>query len=178
MNQLIRFNPQRAALRAVLAVSVLVLGAGYSHMASAMPAGGHGGYAGHGGHEMGMGSPRHMDRLLDVVKATPEQRAQIKQISEAARADMAAQRDTVRKLHEQNRALFAQPTVDARSAEALRQQMMAQHEQASKRMLQVKLEISRVLTPEQRALLSERMQQRGEMMQRHRERDGQEKPRT
>jgi len=120
-----------------------------------------------------------MERLLDEVKATPDQRAQIKQLTEAARVDMAAQREAGRKLHEQDRALFVQPTVDARTAETLRQQKMALHEQASKRMLQLKLDISRVLSPEQRASLNERMKQRGELMQRHRqEREGLEKPRT
>ena len=45
--------------------------------------------------------------------------------------------------------------------------MMQQHDQASRRMMQAMLEVSRVLTPEQRKLLAERMAQRGEMMQRH-----------
>jgi protein CpxP len=45
--------------------------------------------------------------------------------------------------------------------------MLAQHDAASKRMLQAMLDVSRVLTPEQRAKLAERMQQRREMMQRH-----------
>ena len=126
-----------------------------------------------------MGGPRQMERMLDEVNATPEQRAQIKQITDAVRADMAAQRDAGRKLHEQNRALFAQPNVDARAVETLRQQMLAQHDQASKRMMQMKLDISRVLSPEQRALISERMKKHEEMMQRHRqERDGLSKPRA
>ena len=166
---------RRSAWRTALAVAAVTLGASLSPLAWALPFGGQGGP---GGHELG-GSPRHMERLLDEVKATPEQRAQIKQMTEAARTDLLAQREAGRKLHEQNRALFAQPTVDARTAETLRQQLMAQHDQASKRMLQLKLDISRVLSPEQRAMLNERMKQRGEMMQRHRqERDGLEKPRT
>lgn len=171
-----RSNPQRRAWRMVLAVTAVALGASFSHIVWAMPVGG--GPGGPGGHEM-RGSLRHMERLLDEVKASPEQRAQIKLITESARADMAAQREAGRKLHEQSRALFAQPTVDARAAETLRQQMQAQHEVASKRRLQMKLEISRVLSPEQRAALSERMKQRGEMMQRHRqERGSLEAPRS
>ena len=176
-----RTNPARHNLRLLMAVTAIALSAGLTQMAWARPfdgPGGPGGPGAHGGVEMG-GSPRHMDRLLDEVKATPEQRVQIKQITDAARTDMAAQREAGRKLHEQNRALFAQPNVDARSAETLRQQMVAQHDQASKRMLQMKLDISRVLTPEQRMLLSERMKKRDEMMQRHRQdREGLDKPRT
>ncbi len=172
MNPEYRMSAHRPAWRNMLAVAAVTLGATLAPLAWALP------FGGHGGHEMG-GSPRHMERLLDEVKATPEQRSQIKQLTEAARTDMAAQREAGRRLHEQNRALFAQPTVDARTAETLRQQLMAQHDQASKRMLQLKLEISRVLSPEQRAMLNERLKQRGELMQRHRqERDGFEKPRT
>ncbi len=168
--------------RVLAAAGLLVLAAAYTQTASARPPGGpghaeHAEHAGHRGHGMA-GSPRHLERMLDEVKATPEQRAQIKQITDAARTDMAAQREAKRQLHEQNRALFAQPTVDARSAEALRAQMMAQHDQASKRMLQMRLDISRVLSPEQRAQLGERMKKRHEMMQRHRqEREALDKPR-
>lgn len=175
-------RPQpRQHWRLLVAVTAVALGASLSQIAWAQPMGDHGGpgpHRGHGGPEMG-GSPRHMERLLDEVKATPEQRAQIKQITEAARADMSTQREAGRKLHEQNRALFAQPTVDARSAETLRQQMLAQHDAMSKRMLQMKLDISRVLSPEQRAAMAERMKMRGDMMQRHRqERSSLDKPRT
>jgi periplasmic protein CpxP/Spy len=43
--------------------------------------------------------------------------------------------------------------------------MLAQHDQASKRVLQAMLDVSKVLTPEQRATLGERMKQRQAMMQ-------------
>jgi Spy/CpxP family protein refolding chaperone len=64
--------------------------------------------------------------------------------------------------------LLAQPTVDARAVEALRQKMLAQHDQASQRWTQALLEISRVLTPEQRQQAAERLRQRLAMVQRHR----------
>ena len=63
--------------------------------------------------------------------------------------------------------LFAQPTVDARAVEAVRQQMLQQHDQSSRRWMQAMLDASAVLTPEQRAQLAERMKQRRDMMQRH-----------
>ena len=73
-------------------------------------------------------------------------------------------------------ALFAQPTVDARAVETLRQQQMAQHDAASKRMAQLMIDVSRVLTPEQRKALAERMAQRRALMERHRgERDAAER---
>jgi Spy/CpxP family protein refolding chaperone len=72
--------------------------------------------------------------------------------------------------------LFTQPIVDANAAEALRQQMLVQHDQASKRMMLAMLDVSRVLTPEQRQKLGEQMAQRHAMMERHRaERQAQDK---
>jgi Spy/CpxP family protein refolding chaperone len=173
-------------MRLLLATLVVAVAGSMAQTAIAGPHGGMGGHdtmADRGHHEgmmggpgmVGMGGmhqPRHMDRLLDSVNATAEQRAQIKQITDAARADLNAQRDTGRKLHEQGQALFLQPNVDARAVEALRQQMLAQHDQASKRMTQAMLDVSKVLTPEQRKAMGERMAQRRSMMQRHRaERD-------
>lgn len=158
------------ALSLVLAVSAFAV-----QTASAQPqgmmAGGehrHGARGGEGmGHDMALASPRMMARMLDGVNATPEQRAQIQQLAEAARADMKAQFEAGRKLREDSAALFSQPTVDARAAEALRQQRMAQHDQASKRQMQLMLDISRVLTPEQRKLMAERMVQRRSMKERY-----------
>lgn len=170
-------------MRLLLATLVVAVAGSMAQTAIAGPHGGMGGHdtmADRGHHEgmmggpgmVGMHQPRHMDRLLDGVNATAEQRAQIKQITDAARADLNAQRDTGRKLHEQGQALFLQPNVDARAVEALRQQMLAQHDQASKRMTQAMLDVSKVLTPEQRKAMGERMAQRRSMMQRHRaERD-------
>ena len=176
--------------RLLTATTLLALAAGVAQTALAAP-GGSGGPGMHGGRghaegagaHAGMGgmawSPRHLDRMLDSVNATADQRAQITKIVDAARADMQAQRATSQSLHQQSQALFAQTTVDARAAETLRQQMMAQHEQASKRLMQVKLDISRVLTPEQRKTLAERMESRRSLMERHRlERQALDKPKV
>lgn len=108
-----------------------------------------------------------MMRLLDRVNATPEQRSQIQQIMHSQASEMRAQHEAGRALRQQAMALFAQPTVDANAVEALRQQQLALHDAASKRMTQAMIEISRVLTPEQRKQLAEQMSQRSEMMQRH-----------
>ncbi len=130
------------------------------------------GGGGHGGHGMmgargGPGGGRGMDRMLDSVNATEAQRSQIRAILQAARTDMQAQHAARKALHDQERAVWTQPTVDARAAEALRAQKLAMHDAASKRMLQARLDISRVLTPEQRKLMADRMAQRHAMMERH-----------
>lgn len=131
------------------------------------PAGGSG--AAMGGHGMGMmGLPPMHGRMLDRVGATDEQKAQIEQIMQSARADLKAQRDAGASTREQARALFAQPNIDARTAETLRQQLMAQHDQASQRMTQAMVEASRVLTVEQRQALVQQTEQRRALMEQHR----------
>ena len=113
----------------------------------------------HQGGGMWAAHPRHLERMLDAVKATDAPKAQVRQIMQSAAADMATQREAGRSLRDQAMAVFAAPMVDANAAEQLRQQMVAQHAQGSKRMLAAMLEVSRALTPEQRAAWAERMRQ-------------------
>lgn len=170
MNPITTTSWNRRALR-LLGTGVVVALAGTAMLtAEAAPMDGHrhgGMMAGPmGGYPGGMmGGPR-AERMLEAVGASAEQRAQIRQIMDAARADLQAQREGGRALHEQMRQLFTQPTVDANAAEALRQQQLARHDVASKRMMQAMLEASRVLTPEQRTKLAELAAQRRGMMER------------
>ena len=142
-----------------------------------------------GGHEgrLGMmhfgGSPEHMmrgiDPMLDSLNATDAQRTQIKQIVQAAATDLKAQHEGGRALRQKALQIFAAPNVDAAGAEALRQQMSAQHDQASKRVLALMLDVSKVLTPEQRVKIAERVKNRGAQMQdrrQHMQRDNADRP--
>ena len=154
------------SMKIVLAGMVLAVAStvALSVDAQPMPSGGP---AGHG---MFMGGPHggHMlERMLDSVNATDQQRAQIKQIMQSAHADLKAQHEADRGIHDQMVAAFTQPTVDANAVEALRQRQLAAHDQASKRMMQAMLDVSRVLTPEQRKTLADKMAKRHDMMQRH-----------
>lgn len=108
-----------------------------------------------------------LDRVLDQVKATDAQRTQIKALAKAAEADLKPLHEAGRGLHEKTLALFAQPQVDAAAAESLRQQALASHDAISKRTLQLALDVSKVLTPEQRADLVAKMQKRHERMKAH-----------
>lgn len=167
-NVLRRINTPPAKLLA--ATLVLALAGGFTlTSANAAPPGG-GMYGGHGPMAGGpmMGGPGHMGRMLDVVNATAEQKAQIKQIMDSARTDTRAQHDSLKTLRTQQQQLFTQTTVDANAAEALRVQMSALHDQVSKRMLQAMIESSRVLTPDQRKQLAERMTEMRSRMERHR----------
>jgi Spy/CpxP family protein refolding chaperone len=170
-----RFALASVALAAVVAGSAQAAPGGPGmHGTMMMAQGPMGGPGGHGGMFGGM-----MTRMLDRVNATPEQRAQIEQIVKANAGEMRAQREAGRALREQAMTLFAQPTVDANAVEALRQKQLAMHDAASKRMTATMLEISRVLTPEQRKQMAEQMSQRREMMQRHqRERQSLDAPKS
>ena len=143
-------------------------GPGYGPGAGMGP--GHGpGMMMHGGPGMGMqGGGRYMERMLDQVNATAEQRTQIRSIMQAARDDVRKIHEGAAALREQSRQLWSQPNIDANAAEALRKQQLAVHDQVSQRMLRARLDASTVLTPEQRKLMAERMAQRQAMMQRHR----------
>ena len=157
-----------AAAATVLALSLsapAVASPGGQHGHGEMHAGMHAGGADGG---MGMRGGKHLERALDRAGATAEQKAQIRQIAEATRSDLKAQHEAGKSLHEQQRALMAQPNIDARAAETLRQQKMAQHDAVSKRMLQSQLDMARVLTPEQRQQMTQMMEQRRSQMQRHR----------
>ena len=158
-------KPQtRHKLRLLLATAVLALAGGTLQTVHAAP-GEHAGRMGLDG--PGLAHPEHIARLLESVGASAEQQAQVKQILQAARSELQPQQAQRKALHEQGRALFTQATVDARAAEVLRQQMQALHEQSSKRMLQALLDISRVLSPEQRQAIATKMSQRHGMFQRH-----------
>ncbi|MEO8122609.1 MAG: Spy/CpxP family protein refolding chaperone [Burkholderiales bacterium] len=137
--------------------------------------GGHGmggaGMMSGGGPGMMGGSARMTDRMLDGLDATDAQRTQIRQITQAAAAEMKTQFEAGRALREQGLAIFSAPTIDAAAAESLRQQMLAQHDQMSKRMTETMVAVANVLTPEQRAKFAERMKTRSDERRDHMQRD-------
>lgn len=173
-------------MKLTLAALVIAMAGSVALTVQAQPMGGMQGgmeHGHHGGKMMGgdgaRGGMQLSERVLDRVKATPEQRTQIRQIMDAARKDLQGQHEAGRALREQSMQLFTQPNVDANAAEALRQKMLAQHDQSSKRMLQAMVESSRVLTPEQRAQLADGLKKRRDMMERHqRERRTLEAPKS
>jgi len=174
MHEVKAAQPRRqGSMRALqlMAVSVFVvaaLGATFSAHAQGHRGPGMGDGGGHGGMMMFDGAPqqigRSVDGMLDGLNASAAQRTQIKQIATAAAADLKAQHEAARGMREKGMQIFSAPTVDAAAAESLRQQMSAQHDQASKRRLQAMLDIAKVLTPEQRAKIGERMKERQAVM--------------
>jgi len=151
-----------------------------------MTAGGHMGHMHHGGMGGGMGmmfggSPERMgrmiDHMLDGLNANDAQRGQIKQIAASAGADLKAQAETGRALRQRALQAFTAPTVDAATVEQVRAQMLQLHDQSSRRMTQAMLDIARVLPPEQRAKIGERMRDWQSRMDERRQREQREPPR-
>lgn len=170
-------------MKLMFASLLVAASAAFAVSASAQPGPhGHGGHGWHGAHAGPgkmwgpMAGGRGMDRLLTDVGASDEQKQQIRQIMKDAFKDLRAQREQNRALRERAMEVFTAPNVDANAAEAVRQQMLQQHDQASRRMTQAMLDASRVLTPEQRTQIAERIKQRKEQarerMQRRAERRG------
>ncbi len=111
----------------------------------------------------GMGLPLGgpmLDRVLDEVKVSDDQRERLHQIAAAARADLEPTGAAARADHARLVELFAQPTVDAAAVEALRQQMLARHDQVTRRVNVAMLDAAQVLTPEQRRQFAEHIRQR------------------
>jgi protein CpxP len=158
-------------LRFMLMSMLVAVSATVAMSAWAGPGGRHG-----GPDAMMFGGGRGVDRMLDGLNATDAQRSQIKQIMGAARDELKGTRDQQRALREKSLQIFTAPTVDAAQAESVRQQMQQLHDTSSRRMLQAMLDASRVLTPEQRAKLGERIKQRGDAMRERMQRMDRERP--
>lgn len=176
MNAITVSNPWSRRARILLAGGVLLALAGTAALVQAHPGpwGGppHQAWAADAGPGPGPGpwgammAGRRGQRMLEAAGVSAEQQAQIRRLFEAARAERDAAREGGAALHEQMRQLFTQPTIDAAAAEALRQQQLARIDAASQRQLQLMLDVSRVLTPEQRVRLAEQAAQRKARMRR------------
>ena len=141
--------------------------AGPAGAAPGMAPGGMQASAHHGmGHGMA-GAGMMSERMLDAAGASAEQKAKVRDLLKAAQDDRRKQHEGDHELHQKMMALMAAPQVDAAAAEALRQQLQARRDVASKRQLQAMLDVGAVLTPEQRQKLADRMKSRQDMMQRH-----------
>ena len=168
-------SPQRA-LGALLVGGALVFAGAQLSQAIAQPGAQHAPHHGthhgaqhgaqHGAHHA-PGLPfagRGFERVLDEVKATDAQRQQIKQITDQARTDLQALHQQGRDAHQQGMAIWTSPKLDAADAEKHRQQMLAHHDQVSKRMMQAMLDVGKVLSPEQRAQAAQILKQRHDRM--------------
>ena len=102
----------------------------------------------------------HVAHVLDEVDATPEQKAQVKDIVAAATKDLEALHQQNGGIHKELHEIFTAPTIDRAKLETVRAEHMQALDAASKRCAAALADAAEVLTPEQRKTLGEKMAKR------------------
>ena len=102
----------------------------------------------------------HVQHMLDEANATPEQKAQIKDIVASAVKDLEALHQQNGGIHKELHQIFVAPTIDRAKLEAVRAEHIAALDAASKRCATALADAAEVLTPEQRKTLGEKMAKR------------------
>ncbi|MEN9895791.1 MAG: hypothetical protein RIR97_1643 [Pseudomonadota bacterium] len=144
-------------------VTLSLLGAGATFAVSKDM--GHGKHGMHGMHDMdgkgdrGAFMERRFNKMLDLAKATPEQKEKLTAIFEKAKADMKPEDDKSgpRGMRNEIMTLLSAPTIDKAAVEKVRADHVAMMDTRSKAMTTALMEAADILTPEQRATLVENM---------------------
>jgi len=102
----------------------------------------------------------HVAHVLDEVDATPEQKAQVKDIVAAATKDLEALHQQNGGIHKELHEIFTAPTIDRAKLETVRAEHMQALDAASKRCAAALADAAEMLTPEQRKTLGEKMAKR------------------
>ncbi len=124
---------------------------------------------GRGGAGLGHLDGGRMMELLEDVGATEAQRRQIRDIYTAARADLSTLRSQVLSLRQRQLALWSAATIDAVSMEAVRKQLQDVRGQVEARLQRALVDAGRVLSPDQRQKMSQRLAGRMQHMKEQRD---------
>jgi protein CpxP len=159
---------RRWTLAGVAAATIAATGAAFAWHGGAHAHGGFGRHGHFGGPFSGQMDPESMGRRIDAmvqwmladVEATPEQREKIGAIAKAAASELAPLRTQHRDARRKMIELLAQPTIDRAQFERMRVEQMQVGETVTKRMTQAMLDAAEVLTPDQRAKLAQKWQER------------------
>ena len=104
---------------------------------------------------------RRVDRMLDRVDASQEQRDKVNGIVKGAFGDVTALGVKPWETREKFIGLLRADTIDPAAFEALRAQQISTADAASKRIVQAMTEAAQVLTPQQRRELADRWERHG-----------------
>ena len=147
---------KRGLIVGLLAAGAVVVGVG---VAASQPWGGSGfGPGGMGGAFMNMRAEWGVNRMLDRIDATPDQKAKVTAIVKSALADLEPMRASRAAFREDAARLMKADKIDRAEIEKFRAQRIAQADAASKRVTQALADAAEVLTPKQRAELVGRME--------------------
>ncbi len=146
-------NGKRRAFQAIAAVATLgFLGKAAAQMTQGMP---------------GRGDPaamaeRRVDHLIKLVNGTPEQKAKLLALAQAAMADMKPLRERLSGARKRGIELLAAASIDRGAIDKLRGEQIQLMDGISRRMSAHMMDAAEVLTPAQRTVAADKMKQRGE----------------
>jgi protein CpxP len=121
------------------------------------------GWRGHGGldpEEMTRRLERRIDRLVQDLDGTAEQKSRLVAIASAAMADLRPLRDQARQARLRGLELLAAPVIDKVALEQARLAQMQAADARSRRMTQAWADAAEVLTPAQRVQAAARLKER------------------
>lgn len=146
---------KRGLIVGAIAAAVVVVGVG---VAASQPWGGQGFGGGMGGPFMNIRAEWGVNRMLDRLDATPEQKEKVTAIVTKALADLEPIRNGRTAFRDDAAKLLKAEKVDRTELEKLRSKQLAQADTASKRITQAVADAADVLSPKQRAELVGRME--------------------
>jgi Spy/CpxP family protein refolding chaperone len=146
---------KRGLIVGAIAAAAVVVGVG---VAASQPWGGQGFGGGMGGPFMNMRAEWGVNRMLDRLDATPEQKEKVTAIVKKAMADIEPMRNGRTAFRDEAAKLMKADKVDRAELEKLRVKHLAQADAASKQITQAVADAADVLSPKQRAELVGRME--------------------
>jgi len=100
---------------------------------------------------------KRIDRMLDRINATPEQRAKINEVKDQLLQESTAMRQAQRDLKKELMAQWQNPQVDAAKVHAIVDQKVEAFRAMAQKAADAAIQVHDVLTPEQRAQLQKEL---------------------